>query len=176
MQVVDRRPRSPPIVNIGDDIVLHGLHISPDLDTVTYTLAGAINPETGWGLAGETWQAMDDRSARYGGDARGSTSATATSARTCTARRRLDEGATLTEVTAEIAAAWGLGLRLLPVTDDRASRHDGRPSRARARSASRSTSSDASTACRSRPCASTASSEPSPRPGVLDAIAGAERS
>src|SRR4029077_16811598 len=46
------------IVNVGDDLVLHGLHISPDLDTVTYTLAGAINPETGWGLAGETWQAM----------------------------------------------------------------------------------------------------------------------
>ena len=38
------------IVNTGDDVVLHGLHISPDLDTVTYTLAGAINPETGWGL------------------------------------------------------------------------------------------------------------------------------
>ena len=46
------------VVNVGDDLVLHGLHISPDLDTVTYTLAGAINPETGWGLAGETWQAM----------------------------------------------------------------------------------------------------------------------
>ena len=48
------------IVNIGDDLVLHGLQISPDLDTVTYTLAGAIDPERGWGLAGETWQAMDD--------------------------------------------------------------------------------------------------------------------
>ena len=47
------------IVNTGDDVVLHGLHISPDLDTVTYTLAGAINPETGWGLVGETWSAMD---------------------------------------------------------------------------------------------------------------------
>ena len=47
------------IVNTGDDVVLHGLHISPDLDTVTYTLAGAINPEAGWGLVGESWQAMD---------------------------------------------------------------------------------------------------------------------
>src|SRR5206468_2134186 len=46
------------IVNVGDDTVLHGLHISPDLDTVTYTLAGAINPETGWGLRDESWQAM----------------------------------------------------------------------------------------------------------------------
>ena len=47
------------IVNVGDDIVLHGLHISPDLDTVTYTLAGAINPETGLGPgrrdAGRRW-------------------------------------------------------------------------------------------------------------------------
>ena len=42
------------VVNTGDDTVLHGLHIAPDLDTVIYTLAGAINPETGWGLAGET--------------------------------------------------------------------------------------------------------------------------
>ena len=47
------------IVNVGDDVELHGLHISPDLDTVTYTLAGAIDPERGWGLAGETWQAME---------------------------------------------------------------------------------------------------------------------
>ncbi len=47
------------VVNTGDDIVLHGLHISPDLDTVTYTLAEAVNPETGWGLLGETWGAMD---------------------------------------------------------------------------------------------------------------------
>ncbi|MGI9051255.1 MAG: 2-phospho-L-lactate transferase CofD family protein [Ilumatobacteraceae bacterium] len=52
------------IVNTGDDTVLHGLAISPDLDTIVYTLAGAIDPERGWGLAGETWQAMDTL-ARY---------------------------------------------------------------------------------------------------------------
>src|SRR6476620_10740440 len=46
------------IVNTGDDTELHGLAISPDLDTIVYTLAGAIDPERGWGLAGETWQAM----------------------------------------------------------------------------------------------------------------------
>ncbi len=46
------------VVNVGDDTVLHGLHVSADLDTVTYTLAGEINPETGWGLRDETWQAM----------------------------------------------------------------------------------------------------------------------
>ena len=54
------------MVNTADDTVLHGLHISPDLDTVVYTLAGAVNPDTGWGLAGETWQAMDALD-RYGG-------------------------------------------------------------------------------------------------------------
>ena len=72
--------------------MLHGLDISPDLDTVTYTLAGAIDPERGWGLAGETWQAMDalERFAavrRPGREpaARGSTSATGTSPPTSTA-------------------------------------------------------------------------------------------
>ena len=46
------------IVNVADDTELHGLHISPDLDTVTYTLADAIDPERGWGLRDETWHAM----------------------------------------------------------------------------------------------------------------------
>ena len=104
------------IVNTGDDLVLHGLEISPDLDTVTYTLAGAIDPERGWGLAGETWQAMASLG-RYGGDdwfSLGDQDLGTHLFRT--ARRRA--GATLTEVTAEIAAAWELGLRLLPMTDD----------------------------------------------------------
>ena len=47
------------VVNTGDDCTLHGLSISPDLDTVTYTLAGAIDPERGWGLVGESWRAME---------------------------------------------------------------------------------------------------------------------
>src|SRR5579875_2822361 len=55
------------VVNTGDDVVMHGLRISPDLDTVTYTLAGAINPETGWGLSGETWQAMAELRRLSGG-------------------------------------------------------------------------------------------------------------
>ena len=46
------------VVNVGDDCVLHGLSISPDLDTITYTLADAIDPGRGWGLAAETWNAM----------------------------------------------------------------------------------------------------------------------
>ena len=57
-QVVDPATTSA-VVNVGDDTVLHGLSICPDLDTITYTLAGAIDPERGWGLAGETWQTME---------------------------------------------------------------------------------------------------------------------
>ena len=71
------------IVNVGDDMVLHGLHISPDLDTVTYTLAGMDNRDTGWGVAGETWAVMDEL-ARIGGRT-GSVSAIATWPRTCSA-------------------------------------------------------------------------------------------
>ncbi len=104
------------VVNVGDDLVLHGLHISPDLDTVTYTLAGEINLETGWGLRGESWQAMDTVR-RYGGIdwfGLGDRDLGTHLFRT----QRLAEGATLTEVTATIARAWDLSLRLLPVTDD----------------------------------------------------------
>ena len=46
------------VVNTGDDEVFHGLHVSPDVDTVMYTLAGLSNPETGWGITGETFQAL----------------------------------------------------------------------------------------------------------------------
>jgi LPPG:FO 2-phospho-L-lactate transferase len=105
------------IVNTADDVVLHGLHVSPDLDTVTYTLAGEINPDTGWGLRDETWQAMDTVR-RYGGISwfnLGDRDLGTHLYRT----QRLREGATLTQATAEIVAAWGLRLRVLPVTDDR---------------------------------------------------------
>ncbi len=105
------------LVNVGDDLELHGLRISPDLDTITYTLAGEINPETGWGLRGESWQAMATVE-RYGGVSwfgLGDRDLGTHLYRT----QRAMEGAPLSVVTAEIAAAWGLGLRLLPVTDDR---------------------------------------------------------
>jgi LPPG:FO 2-phospho-L-lactate transferase len=105
------------IVNTGDDVSLHGLRICPDLDTVTYTLAGAGNRETGWGLAGETWQAMamlahydKARSWFSLGDRDLGTHLYRTA--------RLAEGATLTEVTAEITRAWELGLDVVPMSDD----------------------------------------------------------
>ena len=105
------------IVNTADDVILHGLHISPDLDTVTYTLAEAGNPETGWGLAGETWQAMDALE-RLGGSAwfrLGDRDLGTHLHRT----GRLAAGSGLTAITAEITAAWGLELTLLPMTEDR---------------------------------------------------------
>jgi LPPG:FO 2-phospho-L-lactate transferase len=104
------------VVNVADDVTLHGLSISPDLDTCTYTLAGAIDPERGWGLVDESWQAMAELG-RYGGGNwfnLGDRDLGTHLYRT----QRLKDGATLTEVTAEITSAWGLKCRLLPVTDD----------------------------------------------------------
>jgi LPPG:FO 2-phospho-L-lactate transferase len=104
------------IVNTGDDTVLHGLHIAPDLDTVMYTLADAINTETGWGLAGETWRVME--SLRRLGGVTWFNLGDQDLATHCFRTQRLSEGATLGVVTAELARSWGLGIRLVPVTDD----------------------------------------------------------
>ncbi len=114
------------IVNTGDDTELHGLSISPDLDTITYTLAGAIDPERGWGLAGETWQTMDALG-RFGPVRPEHSEAGATwfnlgdrdMATHLYRTARLAEGARLTDVTAEISRAWQLETRLLPMTDQR---------------------------------------------------------
>jgi LPPG:FO 2-phospho-L-lactate transferase len=104
------------IVNVGDDLVLHGLHISPDLDTVTYTLADAIYPDTGWGLANESWQSRTMLE-QYGGVSwfgLGDRDLGTHLYRT----QRLHEGADLATVTAEIITAWNLGLTVLPATCD----------------------------------------------------------
>ncbi len=115
LQVVDPSEVTA-IVNTGDDTDLHGLAISPDLDTITYTLAGAVDEERGWGLRGETWTAMESLE-RYGGTTwfrLGDRDLATHLYRT----GRLREGAPLSQVTAELAAAWGLRLRLLPMSDD----------------------------------------------------------
>ncbi|MEL7207158.1 MAG: 2-phospho-L-lactate transferase, partial [Actinomycetota bacterium] len=110
------------IGNVADDLELHGLHVSPDLDTITYTTSGAVSTERGWGLEGETWQAMDALG-RYGEGPGGRLDWFSLGDRDLGTHlyrtHRLRQGATLSEVTAEITAAWGLGFRLLPVTDDR---------------------------------------------------------
>jgi LPPG:FO 2-phospho-L-lactate transferase len=116
LRVVDPRECTA-VVNVGDDVELHGLWVSPDLDTVTYTLADAIDPERGWGLAGETWHAMESLG-RYGGITWFNLGDRDLGTHLYRTHRRR-EGASLSEVTAEIVAAWGLELRVLPVTDDR---------------------------------------------------------
>lgn len=104
------------VVNTGDDFGLHGLHISPDIDTVIYTLAGAANPETGWGLDGETWRVMGALE-RLGGETwfrLGDSDLATHLYRT----HRLAQGAALSKVTAELAQSWGLCLSVLPMSDD----------------------------------------------------------
>ena len=104
------------IVNVGDDFTLHGLNISPDLDTVTYTLAEQINPETGWGRADESWRVLGELGRLGGQDwfKLGDLDLALHLYRT----QRRSEGASLSQVTGEIAASFGLELRLLPVSDD----------------------------------------------------------
>lgn len=106
------------IVNVGDDVELHGLHVSPDLDTVTYTVAGAIDPERGWGLAGETWHAMEALG-RYPSPLAWFNLGDRDLATHLFRTQRRRSGAPLSEICGEIAAAWNIGIRLVPVTDDR---------------------------------------------------------
>ena len=103
------------VVNTGDDAEIWGLHVSPDLDTVSYTLGGVIDERKGWGLAGETFHALD-QIARFGepvwfnlGDRDLATHLHRT--------RLLREGRTLTEVTRAITAALGVPGAVLPMSD-----------------------------------------------------------
>lgn len=104
------------VVNTGDDTVLHGLYISPDLDTVTYTLAGLNDDERGWGLAGETWTVMEALGRLEGetwfrlGDRDLATHLYRT--------QRLARGAPLSRITSEVARALGVETRIIPMSDD----------------------------------------------------------
>ena len=104
------------VVNVGDDMMLHGLHISPDLDTVTYTLAGLDNRDTGWGVADESWRVMDELAALGGEDwfRLGDRDLATHLFRT----ERLRSGEPLSAVTAALCRRRGVGVRLVPVTDD----------------------------------------------------------
>lgn len=116
VQVVPQRDITV-ISNVGDDEDFFGLRVSPDIDIVIYTLAGAIDQEKGWGLTGETFRALDALK-RFGyetwfnlGDGDLATHAHRT--------KMLRDGATLSEVTRTIVEAFGLELTLLPASDDR---------------------------------------------------------
>src|SRR4051812_12958346 len=105
------------IVNVADDIVVHGLHVSPDPDSVTYWLGDAFDRERGWGRRDETFRANEalaafdgDRSWFGLGDLDLGTHLFRTGL--------LAEGVPLSDITGRIAAAFGVGARLLPVSDD----------------------------------------------------------
>lgn len=104
------------VVNTGDDEEFHGLHVSPDLDTVMYALAGLTNPETGWGVAGDSFNALG-MLARYGapswfnlGDIDLATHIRRT--------QLLGEGRSLSEATQELCQRLGIRHRIVPMSDD----------------------------------------------------------
>ena len=103
--------------NTGDDLRMHGLAVSPDLDSVAYTLAGVADTERGWGLAGETWNVREAlvRLGEPGWFALGDRDIATHLLRT----RLLAEGASLTEATAVLCHRLGVPVRLLPMSDQR---------------------------------------------------------
>ncbi len=104
------------IVNTGDDEEFYGLHVSPDVDTVTYTLAGMSNTVTGWGLAGESFNTLDALARFYGKGwfALGDRDLATHLFRT----ERLKQGWPLSRITAEICRRCKVSARILPMTDD----------------------------------------------------------
>jgi LPPG:FO 2-phospho-L-lactate transferase len=104
------------IVNTGDDFEHLGLKICPDLDTVCYTLAGLANPDTGWGRADETWNAMDNLSLLGGPDwfKLGDKDLGTHLERT----RQLKNGRSLSDITNDFCKYWGIGPSVLPMSDD----------------------------------------------------------
>jgi LPPG:FO 2-phospho-L-lactate transferase len=105
------------IGNTADDAEIHGLHISPDLDTVTYTLAGLANPKHGWGIRGDSFRCLEALR-RLGADAwfqLGDVDLATHLYRT----QRMASGATLSEVTREIARALAVRSTLVPMSNER---------------------------------------------------------
>jgi LPPG:FO 2-phospho-L-lactate transferase len=110
------------VVNVGDDIWMHGLRICPDLDTCMYTLGGGIDPERGWGHAGETW-AVRDELAAYGADPDWFGLGDKDTATHLVRSRMLRAGYPLSDVTAALCHRWQPGVTLLPASDDRVETH-----------------------------------------------------
>lgn len=105
------------ICNTGDDCFFHGLYISPDIDTITYTLAGLSDTEKGWGIKGDTFVALEQLR-RLGGDAwfhLGDKDLATHITRT----RLLNEGFKLSEITKQICRALGVSATILPMSDER---------------------------------------------------------
>lgn len=110
------------IGNTGDDIVLFGLHISPDLDTVMYTLGGGISEERGWGRADETFTVLPELAA-YGAGPDWFSLGDRDIATHITRTAMLHAGATLSDATRRLCERWQPGVILLPMSDDRVETH-----------------------------------------------------
>lgn len=110
------------VVNVGDDVWMHGLRICPDLDTCMYTLGGGIDSDRGWGRAGETWAVRDELMA-YEADPTWFGLGDRDIATHLVRTRMLRAGYPLSAVTEALCHRWRPGVRLLPVTDDRVETH-----------------------------------------------------
>jgi LPPG:FO 2-phospho-L-lactate transferase len=110
------------VVNVGDDVTLHGLRICPDLDSVMYTLGGGADPDRGWGRAGETWTVKAEL-AGYGAEPSWFGLGDKDVATHLVRTRMLDGGYPLSAVTQALCARWQPGVRMLPASDDRVETH-----------------------------------------------------
>ena len=104
------------ISNTGDDVDLYGVHVSPDTDIVLYALAGAVNPETGWGLTGDTFNVVDHLQ-RFGYD-RWFNLGDRDLAMALHRTTLLRQGMKLHDITASLARAWGLDCTVLPMSNE----------------------------------------------------------
>jgi LPPG:FO 2-phospho-L-lactate transferase len=110
------------IVNVGDDVRMHGLQICPDLDSVMYTLGGAADPERGWGRVGETW-VIKEELAKYGAEPSWFGLGDKDTATHLVRTQMLTAGYPLSAVTAALCERWQPGITMLPATDDRLETH-----------------------------------------------------
>jgi LPPG:FO 2-phospho-L-lactate transferase len=110
------------VVNVGDDVRMHGLQICPDLDSVMYTLGGAADPERGWGRVGETW-VIKEELAKYGVEPSWFGLGDSDTATHLVRTTMLNAGYPLSAVTAALCERWQPGITMLPATDDRLETH-----------------------------------------------------
>lgn len=104
------------ISNTGDDVEMFGLHVSPDTDIVMYALAGAVNPETGWGLTGDTFNVVDQLQ-RFGYE-RWFNLGDRDLAMAIHRTRLIHESVPMHEIVAGLARDWGLGCAIIPMSND----------------------------------------------------------
>ncbi|MBO3738084.1 2-phospho-L-lactate transferase [Actinoplanes flavus] len=110
------------VVNVGDDVRMHGLQICPDLDSVMYTLGGAADPERGWGRVGETWVVKEEL-AKYGVEPSWFGLGDKDTATHLVRTTMLNAGYPLSAVTAALCERWQPGITVLPASDDRLETH-----------------------------------------------------